>query len=128
MEHKILIPGTDRYYIYDDMLEKQKNAYLKSEKERLKDVSEVRLNLVIEACCAIKEIDDWNNQQFYFTPCIVNDPLVTLYSKDGCVVNYDRWHGYFDVLGFTEDEYNEISKRLKIMDQRELRKVTENYG
>lgn len=52
-------------------------------------------------------VTEYNNQWFN-SRNICGDPMGTLYSEDGVVLDYCASYGYFEVFGLTDEEFIQL--------------------
>lgn len=58
----------------------------------------------------IKENFESADCGLYDTRNIVGDPMVTLYSDDGLIIDICYRYAYFEVFGLSSDEFDELGK------------------
>lgn len=51
----------------------------------------------------------------FFTPNWIGDPMSTIWEKDGVTIDICYNYQYFEVIGLTEEEENELSRFYKSM-------------
>lgn len=66
-------------------------------------------NRLIKLKKFLKEVFEDSIQSFT-TKNIVGDPMVTIYNKDEIQVDYAPGYGYIEILGLTDEEYQELEK------------------
>lgn len=66
-------------------------------------------NRLIKLKKILKEVFGDSIQSFT-TKNIVGDYMVTIYNKDEIQVDYAPGYGYIEILGLTDEEYQELEK------------------
>ena len=53
-----------------------------------------------------------NGIQMFNTRNLVGDPMCTIYSEDGIVVDYCYVHEYIEVFGLSDEEFNRLDAEI----------------